>query len=148
MSFEIIERTPTLEEFHQLCVSVGWEKMMNFKVLKDSLENSLYSVVVLSDSKIIGMGRIIGDGYIYFYLQDIVVLPEFQKMGIGTMIMDKLMSYLKRNAPEKASIGLFSSNEGKKLYEKYDFKQYPALTGMFRVAPVVGGESGPGARPM
>ncbi|GED71203.1 N-acetyltransferase [Brevibacillus reuszeri] len=136
MSFEIKERTPTHEEFHQLCVSVGWEKMMNFKVIQDSLENSLYSVVVLFESKIIGMGRIIGDGYIYFYLQDIVVLPTFQKMGIGTMIMDKLMSYLKENAPDQAFIGLFSSTEGKKLYEKYEFKQYPALTGMFRVAPI------------
>ncbi|GED70488.1 N-acetyltransferase [Brevibacillus reuszeri] len=130
MSFEIIERTPTLDEFHQLCVSVGWEKMMNFKIIKDSLENSLYSVVVLSESKIIGMGRIIGDGYVYFYLQDIVVLPEFQRMGIGTMIMDKLMSYLKKNAPDQAFIGLFSSNDAKIL------KQFPALTGMFRVAPI------------
>ncbi|WP_103106443.1 GNAT family N-acetyltransferase [Brevibacillus reuszeri] len=136
MSFEIIERTPTLEEFHQLCVSVGWEKMMNFNVINDSLENSLYSVVVLSKSKIIGMGRIIGDGYVYFYLQDIVVLPEFQNTGIGTMIMDKLMSFLQGNAPDKAFIGLFSSNEGKKLYEKYGFNQYPSLTGMFRVTPI------------
>jgi ribosomal protein S18 acetylase RimI-like enzyme len=136
MSFEIIERTPTLEEFHQLCVSVGWEKMMNFQVIEKSLENSLYSVVILFESKIIGMGRIIGDGYVYFYLQDIVVHPEFQKMGVGTMIMDKFMSYLKENAPDQAFIGLFSSNEGKNLYEKYGIKQYPALTGMFRVAPV------------
>ncbi|MFE1630053.1 GNAT family N-acetyltransferase [Brevibacillus reuszeri] len=136
MSFEIIERRPTLEEFHQLCVSVGWEKMMNFNVIDDSLENSLYSVVVLSKSKIIGMGRIIGDGYVYFYLQDIVVLPEFQNTGIGTMIMDKLMSFLKGNAPDKAFIGLFSSSEGKNLYEKYGFNQYPSLTGMFRVTPI------------
>lgn len=136
MPFEIIERNPTVEEFHQLCVSVGWEEMMNFKVIQQSLEHSLYSVVVLFESKIIGMSRIIGDGYVYFYLQDIVVLPEFQKMGIGTMIMDNLMSYLKGNAPDQAFIGLFSSNEGMKLYEKYDFKQYPSLTGMFRVAPI------------
>ncbi|NRR22052.1 hypothetical protein HP568_14475 [Brevibacillus sp. MS2.2] len=46
------------------------------------------------------------------------------------------MSYLKRNAPDKAFIGLFSTYKGKNLYEKYDFKQYPALTGMFRVAPI------------
>ncbi|MED4586104.1 GNAT family N-acetyltransferase [Brevibacillus choshinensis] len=136
MSYEIVERNPTLEEFHQLCVSVGWGNMMNFKVIQNSLKNSLYSVIVLFEGRIIGMGRIIGDGYIYFYLQDIVVLPQYQKMGIGTMIMDNLMSYLKENAPDKAFIGLFSSNEGKKLYEKYNFKQYPALTGMFRVAPI------------
>ncbi len=52
------------------------------------------------------------------------------------MIMDNLMLYLKENAPDQAFIGLFSSNEGKKLYEKYGFQQYPALTGMFRVAPI------------
>lgn len=136
MSFEIIERSPTPEEFYQLCVSVGWENMMNFEVIQDSLHNSLHSVVVLSEDKIIGMGRIIGDGHFYFYLQDIVVLPELQKLGIGTMIMDNLMSYLKENAPDKAFIGLFSSNQGKKLYEKYGFQQYSALTGMFCVAPV------------
>ena len=85
MSFEMIERPPTLEEFHQLCVSVGWEKMMNFKVINHSLENSLHAVVVRFESKIIGMGRIIGDGHVYFYVQDIVVRPEFQKMGVGTI---------------------------------------------------------------
>ncbi|RAT95895.1 alanine acetyltransferase [Brevibacillus sp. Leaf182] len=36
------------------------------------------------------------------------------------------MSYLKRNAPDKAFIALFSTYEGQNLYEKYDFKQYPA----------------------
>ncbi|MED1425669.1 GNAT family N-acetyltransferase, partial [Bacillus altitudinis] len=64
---------------------------------------------VKDNNQIIGMGRIVGDGAIYFYIQDIVVHPEYQKNGIGKKIMNTLVEYLNQNAPDKAFIGLFAS---------------------------------------
>ncbi len=55
------------------------------------------------------MGRVVGDGAVYFYIQDIVVHPEHQGKGIGENIMSALMTYLQENAPDKAFIGLFAS---------------------------------------
>ena len=52
---------------------------MNFEVAEISLQNSIYCITVKDNNQIIGMGRIVGDGAIYFYIQDIVVHPEYQK---------------------------------------------------------------------
>jgi len=134
--YKSIERTATLEEYESLCISVGWKEFMNFDVVEKSLAKSLYGVIVEFENEVIGMGRIIGDGFIYYYIQDIVVSPKHQKQGIGKKIMDKLMDYIRHNAPEKAFVGIFSSREAIRLYEQYGFKQYPELTGIFRVTPI------------
>jgi len=132
--YEIKSDIPTLEEYKYLCDSVGWTNYMNFEVVEISLQNSIYCITVQDNNQIIGMGRIVGDGAIYFYIQDIVVHPEYQKNGIGKKIMNTLVEYLNQNAPDKAFIGLFASQGKTSFYEKYDFKDYsPNMTGMFTV---------------
>jgi len=56
-----------------------------------SLAHSVYGVVVVHADQVIGMGRIVGDGFMYFYIQDVAVLPEFQGYG---MILNKMSSKL------------------------------------------------------
>ena len=78
-TYEIESINPTVEEFKYLCESVGWSDFINFDVVETSLKNSIYCVTVKEDDQIVGMGRIVGDGAIYFYIQDIVVHPTYQK---------------------------------------------------------------------
>ncbi len=109
---------------------------MNFDVAETSLMNSIYCITVKdkNNKQIVGMGRIIGDGAIYFYIQDIIVHPNYERKGIGKDIMNILVEYLNLNAPDKAFVGLFSSQGKEPFYEKYDFKDYsPNMTGMFTV---------------
>ncbi|WP_394325988.1 GNAT family N-acetyltransferase, partial [Methanosarcina horonobensis] len=47
----------------------------------------------MSENNIIDFGRVIGDRGIYLYIQDIIVLPEFQGHGIGKHIMCAVMNY-------------------------------------------------------
>lgn len=132
--YEIKRDIPTLEEYTYLCDSVGWTNYMNFRVAETSLKNSIYCVTVYYEEQIVGMGRIIGDGAIYFYIQDIVVHPDYQKNGIGNEIMNNLIEYLNQNAPDKAFVGLFASKGKETFYDKYGFKDYsPNMTGMFTV---------------
>jgi len=131
--YRIIERPPTAQEYRRTCVAVGWEPVMNFQAAEISLANSLYHVVAIHDEDAVGMGRIIGDGAVYFYIQDIAALPGHQHRGVGTLIMDRLMDHLQAIAPEKAFIGLFAAEGTASFYERYGFDAYPALTGMFRV---------------
>jgi len=99
--------------------------------------NSLYGVVVTSGEKVVGMGRIVGDGAIFFYIQDIAVEPAHQRRGVGIKILDKLMEYLRDSAPEKAFIGLFAAKGSTPFYENYGFRNWtPNITGMFLVTPV------------
>lgn len=116
------ERMPTAEEFNGLLEAVGWRDYFNFDEAPRALENSLYGVVVKDGERVIGMCRLVGDGAINFYIQDLVVAPEYQGSGIGSMIMDKMMEYIHRNAPHNAYIGLFSVENAKGLYQRFGFR--------------------------
>jgi ribosomal protein S18 acetylase RimI-like enzyme len=54
--------------------------------------NASHAVVfVYRDSRLIGFGRAISDGAYQAAIYDIAVIPEFQKMGIGRTMMEKIM---------------------------------------------------------
>lgn len=130
-------RLPTLEEYRALCAAVGWEEVINFEAAPLSLSRSLFGVTVLDYTpgreQAVGMGRIVGDGAIYFYIQDIVVRPEYQGQGIGRLIVEKLMAWLRSHAPDRSFVGLFASEGRDSFYAHFGFLRHPALTGMFCV---------------
>ena len=90
MKIKYIERTPTSIEFNMLTKSVGWGIREN-NIVEEALNNTLYSLCVYDNDKLIGYGRIIGDKTIFLYIQDIMVIPEYQSQKIGTGIMNKLI---------------------------------------------------------
>ena len=47
------------------------------------------------DNEPVGMGRIVGDGAVICYIQDLIVVPEYQKKGMGHAIITKLIDYVK-----------------------------------------------------
>ena len=52
----------------------------------------LFAVAVDPEhSRAVGMGRVISDGVSDGYIQDLVVLPEYRKTGIGTRIISVLV---------------------------------------------------------
>jgi GNAT superfamily N-acetyltransferase len=52
----------------------------------------LFAVAVdTKTGRAIGMGRVISDGVSDGYIQDLVVLPEYRKTGIGTQIVSTLV---------------------------------------------------------
>ncbi len=80
------------------------------------------------------MGRIVGDGHMYFYIQDVAVLPEFQGHGIGDAIINQLLQYIRSHCCSSAFVGLFASHGNDTFYERYGFKNHaPGMTGMFKV---------------
>ena len=87
---------------------------------KHGLHNSLFSVYVIFENEVVGCGRVIGDGGIYFYIQDVIVLPEFQGKGIGKRIMNAIMDYLKTYAPSGAFVYLMAAKGVSRFYERYE----------------------------
>ncbi len=107
MDFKFVEKLPTAAEYNFLRESVGWG-IYDINVINNSLINSLYCIIVYKNEQLIGMGKIIGDKGLCFYIQDVIVLPEFQKMGVGNKIMTKIMEYISNNANNKSIIGLIT----------------------------------------
>lgn len=135
-SYTVAERLATPEEYRALCIAVGWEQVMNFAAAPAALARSLYGVVALRDGLAAGMGRVVGDGAIFFSLQDIAVLPEHQGAGLGAQIVESLLGYVARTAPPQAFVSLFAVAGKQPFYERFGFHAHPALTGMFQVTPL------------
>jgi ribosomal protein S18 acetylase RimI-like enzyme len=132
--YKVIKRLPTIEEYAYMCEEVGWKDYMNFNVAESSIKQSLFGVVIEYQGSVVGMGRVVGDGYIYFYIQDIAVAPSHQNKGLGSLIMTSILEFLKGNAPEKAFVGLFSAQGKETFYNQYGFNQHDGMTGMFGVS--------------
>lgn len=122
----IYENKLTAKEFCELQESVGFGKP-NLRQIEIALKNSIYTVSVEVDGKTVGMGRIIGDGARIFYLQDIFIEPKYQRQGIGTEIVKKLLSYIENLQMEDCNImvGLMAAKEKESFYERFGFKKRP-----------------------
>jgi predicted N-acetyltransferase YhbS len=132
-TFELIERDPTVQEYQRLRRAVGWGEMTDDGVAV-GLPNALFSVVLERDGEAVGLGRIVGDGGLYFYLQDVIVLAEHRGLGLGARITDALMAYLERSACPGAFVGLMAAVGAEPFYERYGFhRRSEQQPGMFRI---------------
>jgi GNAT superfamily N-acetyltransferase len=123
-TYRLEERLPTLDEYRRICVDVGWEPVINFDAAAESLRESRCSFVAVRDGETVGMGRIVGDGAIYFYVQDVAVLRAYQGRGIGSQILTALVGWVARNAPEKAFVGLFAAPGTEPFYRGFGFEAH------------------------
>jgi GNAT superfamily N-acetyltransferase len=72
-----------------------WQKDYDPKHIPDIVRSSFAFAVAIHDpsGRTIGMGRAISDGISDAYLQDLVILPEFQGMGAGKKIVSALLRF-------------------------------------------------------
>lgn len=115
------ERNIKLEEYQHLRQKIGWWETDNTATQK-ALDNSLYSIAAVSDGEIIGSGRVVGDNGLYYYIQDLIVHPNYQSKGIGREIMSKLLNYINANAKKGAFIGLMAAKGLKEYYMEFGFQ--------------------------
>ena len=84
------------EEILSLYQSVGWVNYINNSLmLKNAFEHSLKIYAAYIDNKVIGIIRIVGDGYSVILIQDILVYPEYQREGIGTALLQHVLEEYK-----------------------------------------------------
>ena len=122
---------PSAEDYRRLRAAAGLSPKSAEGAAK-GLPNTLFGVIVKRDGgKVVGMGRVIGDGGLFFQVTDIAVDPEHQRRGLGKAIVGEIVQYLKRAAPRGAYVSLIADGEAHRLYAKYGFKPTaPASIGM------------------
>lgn len=118
----IKENVNNIDEFNLLYDLVGWGSYDN-KISQKALSNTYYSVSIYDDDKIIGYGRLIGDGICFMYIHDVMVKPEYQNKKIGTKIMNKIIEKIedikKENSDVRVYLGASKGKEG--FYKKFGF---------------------------
>ena len=114
-------RSPTISEYKTLREAVGWWDVAEAAV-EAALGNALFSVVAIEKGKLVGLGRVVGDGGLYFYIQDLIIDPEFQEKGFGKQVMGALMAFIRTKAKSGAFIGLMAAKGLEGYYEPFGFK--------------------------
>ncbi len=123
---ELKENRLDVLTYLELRDSVNWKKITKEQA-KTALSRSLFTVCAYKDGMPVGMGRIVGDGVIIDYIQDLVVRPEVQFCGVGRMLIQSLIGYVKKSKlPDSEIMLCLMCAKGKeKFYEKFDFIPRP-----------------------
>lgn len=80
------------QEVLSLYKSVGWANyIQNPEMLKAAYNHSLKIYGAYSGEELIGIIRVVGDGFSVVFIQDLLVFPEYQRQGIGTALLKKIM---------------------------------------------------------
>ena len=95
-----------------------WEK---------SLKNTDYSIAAIYNGELIAMGRLLGDAAIYWYINDVYVLNQYQGKGIGREIMSRLLTHVRQNSlpGTEVSVCLMCAKGKEGFYEKLGFRRRP-----------------------
>ncbi|AYE37555.1 GNAT family N-acetyltransferase [Companilactobacillus zhachilii] len=111
----------TKKNLQQLYSSVNWTAYTNnLDVLEKACNNSLSVITAWHSEHLIGLIRVIGDGYTIMYVQDILVEPAFQNQKIGTTLMNKILSQYK-DVRQKVLL-TEDAADIRHFYEKFGFK--------------------------
>ncbi|WP_216843089.1 hypothetical protein [Granulicella sp. S190] len=68
--YKLVEATPSSDDYRRLRIAAGLSPK-SAEAAAAGLPNTIYAVVVRNDGVVVGMGRIIGDGGLFFQIVDI-----------------------------------------------------------------------------
>lgn len=119
------------------CTNINWQEVRNIlkavgmsyvdeELHKKSFENSYTVVFIFHEEKLIGFGRAISDGLRQSAIYDVAILPEYQGLGIGKLIIENIVN----NTPTCNFI-LYASPGKEGFYENLGFKKLKTGMGLF-----------------
>ena len=81
-----------LEDVLHLYQAVGWTNYTHQpQMLEQALSHSLVIYVALDGDAVVGLIRLVGDGFSSVFVQDLIVLPSYQRQGIGSSLMKEAL---------------------------------------------------------
>ncbi len=135
--FKIKYNELTAQEFISLWESV-WDGSPSVEQAALALKNTIFRVSVYDGEKPVAMARMIGDMGLNYYIKDVVVRPEYQRKGIGKMLISELFKFVNNNGVKGTGVFVelcavpdkipfyeklgFDSNEAQRLKMMYEVK--------------------------
>ncbi|CYU73366.1 GNAT family N-acetyltransferase [Streptococcus suis] len=95
------------------------------EMLEKSLEHSLLVLAAFDSDRLVGLLRAVGDGYSIVFIQDILVLPTYQRQGIGRHLLEQAVTHF----PGIYQLHLLTDNTEKtrSFYEELGFTAVESL---------------------
>ena len=128
-TINIVERTPTVEEYNDLTKGVGWNVKSDDQVEK-MLRAPVYALVAedKETNKAVGCVLLLGDHASFYYIKDMMIHPDLQGKQIGSALMRKLNDWLENNSPGDSLVSLYTGPNLASFYGQFGFKESFGMT--------------------
>ncbi len=118
------------EAVQALCASVGWSRREPDLIVR-ALENSLAVVSIWDQEELVGFARATGDKVFNATVWDMVVRPDYQRLGLGRLVMCELLKELDEYQIPLVTLYADPGTDG--FYKRFGFLADPSgVRGMFR----------------
>ncbi len=84
---------------------------------REAIKNSIVISMFL-DGLQVGFARIVTDGYLVGYLADVFIVEQYQKCGLGSLMLKELFDSEDVNQISRITL---STKDGHKFYEQFGF---------------------------
>ncbi|MGM5692343.1 GNAT family N-acetyltransferase [Streptococcus suis] len=114
------------QEVLDLYASIGWTNYTDRPtMLQKAFEHSLLVLAAVDGDRLVGLLRAVGDGYSIVFIQDILVLPTYQRQGIGRHLLEQAVTHF----PGIYQLHLLTDNTEKtrSFYEAIGFTAVDSL---------------------
>lgn len=120
------ENTLTADEYLAMELQMG-DPMTTKEQAERSIAHQLFSITAVKDNQIVGIARLLGDAAMYWYINDVWVLPEYQGKGIGSNMVQRIIQYVKEASLPGTSVSLclMCAKDKEGFYEKLGFFRRP-----------------------
>ena len=116
---------PAPEAFARLFATTGWdtEGRLTAATAGEALSHTWYAVSAYDGDRLVGTGRIVGDGVLHALLADVIVDPGYQHRGIGSEIVGRLVARCREH--RILDTQLFCARGKRPFYERLGFASRP-----------------------
>ena len=119
--------TVSVEDCGELRNSAGWTQMHPDQ-MKTGLENSAFIIAAKDGESTVGMARLVSDDGYVFFIVDVLVLPAYQRKGIGRAMLGKIMEYIRGTLRDGycVQVDLMAAKGKEGFYEEFGFVKRPS----------------------
>ena len=125
MAINFRTEMPPQERFLDLFQTTGWNDTYHLspQELFRAVSINWFAVSAFDGERLVGFGRVVSDGVLHAMIYEMIVLPEYQRQGVGAQILHLLVQKcLDANIRD---IQLFCARGKRGFYEKYGFIARP-----------------------
>lgn len=121
-----IQHKISTAEFLHLREQVGFQAL-TVEQAERVLKNTSYISAVQYNEKIIGLTRLLFDYCTDAYITDVIVSPEYQGYGLGAMLINDILDFIKENTSEETKIAcsLYANKGKEEFYKRFGFQKLP-----------------------
>lgn len=114
------------DEILHLYTEVGWTAYTeNMPALEQGYQNSLLVLAAYENNELLGIIRVVGDGFTIIFIQDILVYPKKQGHGVGTALLKAVLN--RYSAVRQIELATDNTPKTVSFYKSLGFSEFSEI---------------------